>query len=178
VVELLGAAGCRMVGVDLALGALRAARQRLGPGAALAQADAFRLGLASSSFDAVVSLGYASVGSYPGVQAELARVLRPGGLALIDYRRVGLYHLPTLPRQGRHWLGAWRRGAVSLPLAGLRPGAEWAAAEFKLEAVIPFNAFPPLTGRLSVEACLRLERLAGPLRPLLARTALARYRRA
>jgi SAM-dependent methyltransferase len=177
VVELLSAAGCRVVGADLALAALQAARQRLGPAAALAQADAFRLGLAGASFEAVVSLGYASVGSYPGVQAELARVLRPGGLALVDYRRVGLYHLPTLPLRGRHWLSAWRRGAVSLPLAGLRPGPEWAAAGFRLEAVSPFNAFPPLTGLLSVETCLRVDRLPGPLRPLLARTALARYRR-
>lgn len=177
VMELLMAAGCDVVGVDLAAGALAAARAYLGPGAPLVQSDAFRLGLASASFDVVLSLGYASVASYPGVQQEVARVLRPGGVALVDFRHVSLYHLPLLPRWGLRWLRAWRRGEVVLPGLGLRPSPTWAAAGLRCEMVRHFNTYPPLA-RLSPEASLAFERRYGwALAPLLARTALAKFRR-
>ncbi len=181
--QLLQASGCDVVGLDLAAGALATARRELGPAARLVQADAFNLGVAAGSFDVVLSLGYASVGSYPGVQYELARVLRLGGVALVDFRRVGLYHLPLLPWRGRRLLAAWRRGEVSLPLLGLRAAPTWAAAGFNLEAVRLFNTFPPLPGRLGggllgLEAWLAFECWIGrPLAPLLARTALVKFRR-
>lgn len=179
IMELLEALGYDVLGVDLAGGALTAARKLRGPSAQLVQSDAFQLGLADASFDVVVSLGYASVGSYPGVQPELARVLRSGGVALIDFRRIGLYHLPLLAIRGRQLLRAWRRGDVSLPLLGLRPGPDWARAGFRLERVRLFNTYPPLGARLPAEGYLAFERQVGqPLAPLLARTALARFRRA
>ena len=175
--RLLQSAGCDVLGLDLAAGAMRAARDALGPTARLVQGDAYRLPLATSSFDAVISLGYASVGSYHGVQAELARVLRPGGLALIDFRRVSLYYLPILPLRGRHYLRAWRRGEVALPGVGLRLEPSWAAANLQLVAARPFNTFPPLGDRLPVRAALGFERgLGRPLAPLLARTVLAVFR--
>ena len=178
VMALLDAAGCRAVGVDLATGALRVARQDLGPGARLVQADAFHLGLATGSFDVVLSLGYASVGSYVGVQDEIARVLRPHGVALIDFRRVSLYYLPVLPWRGRRLLAAWRRGEVALPPLGLRLTPTWAAAGLRLVAAPRFNAFPPLGDRLPPRAALAFERRIGrPLSPLLARTVLAKFRK-
>jgi SAM-dependent methyltransferase len=178
VMELLAAGGCEVVGLDLAEGALAAACERLGPGARLVRGDAFHLGFSDASFEAVVSLGYASVGSYPGVQGELARVLRPGGLALVDFRRFGLYHLPLAPLRARQFARAWRRGEVSLPLLGLRPGPTWAAAGFRLEGVRLFNTYPPLGRRVPVGAALAFERSVGrPLKPVLARTALAVFRR-
>jgi SAM-dependent methyltransferase len=144
----------------------------------LVQADAFRLGFADACFNAVVSLGYASVGSYPGVQSELARVLRPGGLALIDYRHLGLYHLPVLPLRGRQLARAWRRGDVVVAGLGLRPNPAWAAAGFRLEAVRPFNTYPPLGAALPPRRALAFERHVGRHgAPLLARTALAAFRR-
>ena len=178
VMELLGAAGCEVVGIDLAFGALAGARRRLGPGARLVLGDAFRLPFAEAGFDAVVSLGYASVGSYPGVQGELARVLRPGGLALVDFRRFGLYHLPLLPLRARQFRQAWRRGDVSLPLLGLRPSPGWGAAGLRLEAVRLFNTYPPLGARMPAEMALAFEaRIGRRLAPVLARTALAVFRR-
>lgn len=173
VVELL-APHCDVVGVDLAEAALRAARRRLGPAARLVQADAFHLPFADASFDAIVSLGYASVGSYPGVQPELARILRPGGLALVDFRRFGLYHLPLLPLRIRQIARAWRRGDASMPLLGFCPNPAWPTAGFRLESVALFNTYPPLGARLPTRLALAFEAGVGrPLAPLLARTALA-----
>lgn len=177
VAELL-AARCEVIGLDLARAALSAARRRLGPTAPLILADAFHLPFADGSFDAVISLGYASVGSYPGVQAELARVLRPGGLALIDFRRFGLYHLALLPLRAGQFARAWRRGEVSVPILGFRPNPAWAEAGFRLDSVSLFNTYPPLGTRLPAALALRFEaRIGCRLAPLLARTALARFRK-
>jgi len=178
VMELLQVVGFDVVGLDLSGGALDTARRYLGPAARLIQADAFQLGVASGSFDAVLSLGYASVGSFPGVQVELARVLRPGGVALVDYRRIGLYHLPLLPARGARLFRAWQRGEVSLPMLGLRSGSDWAEAGFELEVIRLFNTYPPLGRRLAADQALAFERRFGrPFAPLLARTAIARFRR-
>jgi SAM-dependent methyltransferase len=176
--RLLTEAGCEVVGVDLAEQALRRARADLGPAAWLVQGDAFRLSFATGSFDAIVSLGYASVGSYPGVQPEMARVLRPGGLALVDFRQISLYHLPLVPWRGRQFLRVWQRGELALPGLGLRPAAHWRLAGFRLQAIRPFNTFPPLGDRLSLTAALAFERSVGRiLAPVLARTVLALFRR-
>ena len=177
VVRLIRQAGYQVVGLDLAEGALRSARRELGSAAHLIQGDAFQLGLATGSFDVVVSLGYASVGSYHNAQAELARVLRPGGLALIDFRRVSLYYLPVLATRGRHYLRAWRRGEVALPGVGLRLDPSWAAADLRPLASRAFNTFPPCGERIPRGAALTFERYLGrPLAPLLARTTLVLFR--
>jgi SAM-dependent methyltransferase len=177
VVELLGQAGYRVVGFDLSSRALQAARRRLGPRAGLVQGDAFALPFAPASFEAIVSLGYASVGSYPGAQAELARVLRRGGLALIDFRYLGAYHLPLLALRGRRLLGAWRQGEVALPVLGLRPPPAWQAAGLRLERLLPFNTFPPLEPWLGPRPCLAFEHSIGRhLSGLLGRVVLAQFR--
>lgn len=177
VVELLGEAGYRVVGLDLSTRALRTARQRLGPGGRLVQGDAVALPFADSAFDAVVSLGYASVGSYPGVQGELARVLRPGGVALVDFRYLGAYHLPFLPWRGQRLLRAWRRGEAVLPLIGLRPASAWLTAGLQLERLWMFSTYPPIEPWLGPDACLAFERRVGQhIAGVLARVALAQFR--
>jgi SAM-dependent methyltransferase len=176
--QLLEASGYRVVGLDLAEGALDLARERLGSGAWLMQGDALYLGVASGSCDAVISLGYASVGSFSGVQKEMARVLRPGGVSLVDYRHLGLYLAPLILIRGPQWLEAWRRGQLSLPLLGLRQASMWHAAGLRLETVKHFNTFPPLGAVLPPSFCLGFERRLGPrLGFLLGRTALARFRK-
>jgi SAM-dependent methyltransferase len=178
VLALFERAGCRTVGTDLAAGALRAARGALGPGARLVQSDAYNQGIRADSFDAVVSLGYASVGSYQGVQGEIARVLRPGGVALIDFRRFGLYHVPLVPVRMRQMVDAWRRGQASLPCLGLRPVASWAATGLRLEETRLFNCFPPLGRRTPDAIALALERRIGrSLAPMCARTVVAKFRK-
>ncbi|WP_437110626.1 class I SAM-dependent methyltransferase [Streptomyces sp. enrichment culture] len=78
-----GRAGRLLAGVDLSAEALAAARGRAGvpAGAALAQARAQRLPFADGSFDACVShMALMLMGEVDLVAAEVARVLRPGGV--------------------------------------------------------------------------------------------------
>jgi demethylmenaquinone methyltransferase / 2-methoxy-6-polyprenyl-1,4-benzoquinol methylase len=90
------AAGLRPVGLDLALGMLRAAHTS----APLAQADITRLPLPAGMADgAVCGFALRNVVSLPDLFAELARVLRPGG-------RIGLLEVDRpdgrLTRFGHH----------------------------------------------------------------------------
>ena len=89
VAEPLLARGARVVGVDIASGALRAARQRLGPihgeRLTLLTGSAVCLPLRDASVDVVVSTDVLvhvppSLGGARAAIAEVARVLKPGGV--------------------------------------------------------------------------------------------------
>jgi SAM-dependent methyltransferase len=76
--EALARRGHRIVGVDIALAMLVMARARLG--ARVAQGDARRLPIADASLHWAISVWVLHVvGDVPGVLAEVARVLAPGG---------------------------------------------------------------------------------------------------
>lgn len=107
----------RVVGVDFAGEMLRIARdkardRKLTDVVNLAQADAMRLPVASSSVDAVtVAFGIRNVESPAAACREMARVLRPGGrLAILEFgvpsapvlRQLYLWYFRNvLPRLGR-----------------------------------------------------------------------------
>lgn len=83
----LAAEGHRVVGMDMSLGSLRAARAGASKGPAAPRreawlaADAYRLPFPDGAFDAVCALDFLEHVTAPHrVIAEAARVLRPGGL--------------------------------------------------------------------------------------------------
>jgi len=83
----LAAAGHRVLGVDLAPGAVEAAARRAPPGADVrfVVADAAALPADDASVDAVLLLDMLEhVESTPAVLAEAARVLRPGGVVVFN----------------------------------------------------------------------------------------------
>ncbi len=49
------------------------------------QGDVYSLAYPSNYFDVVVSFGYASAATYKGAQAEVSRVLKPGGFLVCDF---------------------------------------------------------------------------------------------
>lgn len=94
-------------GLDFSAAMLERAQQRLGTATAggpqLVRSDAARLPFKSASFDLVYSYStLVLLPSVPGAVREIARVLRPGGIAVLDFAGSG--HLS-------HWLWRlwWRR---------------------------------------------------------------------
>jgi ubiquinone/menaquinone biosynthesis C-methylase UbiE len=163
--------GWRIAGVDLAEGMVEAARRRL-PRAAerLRVGSILGLPFPDASFDAAVATGVLEYVDYsPTALAELARILRPGGVAVVSQpsrwalssvcNRTVIYPaarlLKTIWRFGRPapvkrpWPPAPRRFASMLADAGLR-----------LEAIerVSLHTVPPPLDRLFPRTAARLAR--------------------
>lgn len=86
--ELLQAMGLDYVACDLTPDMIAQARERLGEPAAFVLANALRLPFADRRFDAAVSTRFLHLFARPGqrqILAEMVRVLRPGGMLVVDF---------------------------------------------------------------------------------------------
>jgi SAM-dependent methyltransferase len=172
----------RIVALDLSAEALAQFRRRLGGRCdrpRLLRASAYRLPFRDGAFDAVVSFGYASAASYAGVQFEVARVLRPGGVAVVDFANPSLYHWLAGPRATLRWYRRFRDPAEAQYHFGRRGlAAHFRPAGLALEAVRYLNAYPPLDALARRPWSAAADRaLAGTFGPLLGRVLLAQFRR-
>jgi SAM-dependent methyltransferase len=141
------------------------------------RADCYRLGFADGAFDAVVSFGYASAASYEGAEVEVARVLRPGGVAVIDFRNLSVYNTLLNPVAGWRMQRRFRRRDKVYHLGPVGLREHFAPAGLDLERVFYFNTYPPIGNALSVDTYLRLERLGRVVGRPLARVLAAKFRR-
>ncbi len=145
----------------------------------LVRASVYELPFADQTFDAVVSFGYASAGSYDGVERELARVLRPAGVAVVDFANPSLYHWLGAPLTTLRWYRRFRDPDQAQYHFGRRGiAAHFAPAGLSVEAVGYIGAWPPLGPLVSLSVAPRADRLlsrAGG--PLLGRVLLAKLRR-
>ena len=186
--QLLREPRLEIVGLDLSATALDQLSSRLDPSLrhaigsrlTLTRASVYELPIPDGSFDAVVSFGYASAASYEGAEWEVARVLRPGGVAVVDFANPSLYHWLAAPRPTWRWLQRYRDPAQAQYHFGrLGLSAHFGPAGMRLEAMRYVNAYPPLerlAGRpWSASLDRRLAALGGPV---LGRVLLARLRRA
>jgi ubiquinone/menaquinone biosynthesis C-methylase UbiE len=89
----LSARGWEISGIDAAPSMVSAARSRL-PEAArrLVEGKIEALPFADASFDAVVATGVLEYADVERALAELARVVRPGGVAVVSYPNPGTYY--------------------------------------------------------------------------------------
>ncbi len=135
--RLVGAEG-RVTGIDLSPDMLAMARERLAdlPQAECLTADATDLGLPDGRFDAAVSTQvYEYVTDMPRALAELRRVLRPGGRALIldtDWRSI-VFHSSDEARMAR-MLAVWDEHLAD-PHLPARLGPLLTAAGFEVRRV-------------------------------------------
>jgi SAM-dependent methyltransferase len=186
--RLLRETRLEIVGLDLSATALDQFRGRLAGclagdalgRLALTRASVYELPFPDGAFDAVVSFGYASAASYEGAEWEVARVLRSGGVAVVDFANPSLYHWLAAPRPTWRWLQRYRDPAQAqyhFGRFGLRP--HFGPAGLRLEALRYVNAYPPLE-RLAGQAWSAAldRRLAALGGPILGRVLLARLRRA
>jgi len=164
------ARGLHAHGVDLSGVALAAGRRAAHAASlALAVADGQRLPYADGAFDVVTCLGSLEHYEDPVSGAtELARVLAPGGRALL--------HMPNL--FGLRWNVAhgWRHGDVpddGQPIQRYGSRAQWGrvleAAGLRVERVVGLEeaAFDPLDGRAVLGMLRHPTRLLAPLAGIL-----------
>ena len=102
----LTARGARVVGLDLSMALLLAAKQRLPPPRALVRGDMRALPFRAGVFDLVVNLftsfGYFSDDSQHQVAlAEAAGALKPGGALVLDYFQANAVRAGLVPREER-----------------------------------------------------------------------------
>ncbi|HEX3244811.1 MAG TPA: class I SAM-dependent methyltransferase, partial [Chloroflexota bacterium] len=100
------------------------------------RADCYRLGFADCAFDAVMSYGYASAASYEGAEKEVARVLRPGGVAVIDFRNISFYNTVLDPMAGWRIWRRYRRHEKVYHLGPLGLREHFAPAGLDLEQIV------------------------------------------
>jgi SAM-dependent methyltransferase len=141
------------------------------------RADCYRLGFATGSLDAVMSFGYASAASYEGAEWEVARVLRPGGVALIDFRNLSIYNTLLNPLVGWRMQRRFRQRDKVYHLGPIGLREHFTPAGLQLEQVYYFNTYPPMGNALSVESYLRMERLGRVFGRPMARVLAAKFRR-
>jgi len=172
-----------IVALDVSAAALRQFQARCKdrfPGRlATVRGSIYELPFPDGAFDAVVSFGYASAASYGGAEWEVARVLRSGGVAVIDFANPSLYHWLGAPGATCRWYRRFRapgQGTYHFGARGLRK--HFAPAGLQLGAVRYLNAYPPLERLAQQPWSARLDRwLAGLAGPALGRVLLARVRR-
>ena len=134
-VDIAGASGARVVGVDLSGGMLRLGQENVAKAGledevALLLGRAEALAFADSSFDAVCFTYLLRYVDDPrATLGEIVRVLKPGGSLVLDFgvpRNVGLWGTAELPHQGlvvrNIWL-AYIRLVIPLITNAISP--EW-----------------------------------------------------
>ena len=133
----LAAHGATATGIDLSAGMIEVARREQ-PGAQFRVGDLLSLPAADGEFGAVVafySIIHLAPGELPGALAEMHRVLRPGGPALLAF------HVGTEVRHFSEWMGQ----DVDVDFRFHQPGdvaARLEAAGFILQARLERRAYP------------------------------------
>jgi ubiquinone/menaquinone biosynthesis C-methylase UbiE len=133
----LAAHGASAVGIDLSAGMIEVARREQ-PGTEFRVGDLLSLPAADGEFGALVafySIIHLAPGELPGALAEMHRVLRPGGLALLAF------HVGTEVRHFSQWMGQ----DVDVDFRFHQPGdvaALLEAAGFILQARLERRAYP------------------------------------
>jgi len=180
---LLADSRLEIVAHDLSAAALGQFRARLGGSLpdrlTLARASVYELPFPHAAFDVVVSFGYASAASYEGAEREVARVLRPGGVAIVDFASPSLYRWLFDFGGTRRWLQRYRDPAQDQYHFGrFGLARHFEPAGLKVEALRYLNAYPPLERLAGQPWCAALDRRLSALAgPALGRVLLARLRR-
>jgi len=133
-------------------------KANLGNRIKIEEKDVYNLKYPNNHFDVVLSFGYVSAATYPGVQKEIARVLKPGGILICDFINcLSCYKFfNTCERILKK-----QKIAYYISLAGIRQ-------EFKKAGLILtnqrfFNTYPPVDLGLNHPAFILFENTIGRL---------------
>ena len=122
------------------------------------EGDVYNLKYPSKSFDVVLSFGYVSAATYPGVQKEVARVLKPGGVLICDFINcLSFYKLfNTFKRVFKK-----QRIPYYVFLTGIRRKFEKEGLIFEKQYL--FNTYPPIDLKFNPRIFLAFEDTIGKI---------------
>jgi ubiquinone/menaquinone biosynthesis C-methylase UbiE len=157
--------GFKIVAVDISDTALEAARktvqrENLEHRIKVEKGDIYNFDYPDDYFDIIFSFGYTSAASYSKVSQEVARVLKPGGILILDYiNHHSLYKILSLPK--RHRL--YKKGELySFNLSGIKKHFQEVGLSFTEN--IFFNTYPPILNKiLTVGFYVLFEKTIGSL---------------
>jgi 2-polyprenyl-3-methyl-5-hydroxy-6-metoxy-1,4-benzoquinol methylase len=167
-----------IVGFDLSKVALAAARKQVKTAGlekriTIEEGDIFNLKYPKESFDVVISFGYISAATYPGVQKALAQVLKPGGILICDFINcLSAYKfLNTFKR-----MAGQKETSYYFSLKGIK--REFAQAGLIFQQQRFFNTYPPFKSGVNHQAFLAFERTIGCiLKKFLARVRIVSFKK-
>jgi len=135
------------------------------------EGDVYNLKYPDNSFDVILSFGYVSAATYRGVQKEIARVLKPGGILVCDFiNPLSIYKIPSTIKRKM----AGRETPYFISLSGIRREFDKNNLIFKKQRF--FNTYPPLHWGVPVKKFLYFENTLGKiLRRVLGRVRLVSF---
>lgn len=130
-----------------------------------------------NSFDLVISTGYTSAATLPGAMREIKRIVKPGGMIIVDYLRFyNLYYFLSgnFFKRLIKYLNKKDTNQYYFGMCGLKKYLE-KENELKIEKVKSFYTFPPFLKKYKQK--LIFERTIGAmLKPFLARVLILKLR--
>ncbi len=135
--------------------------------------DVYHLKYPSKSFDVVLSFGYVSAATYPGVQKEIARVLKPGGVLICDFINCLSFYklLSTFKRVLKK-----QEIPYYVSLAGIR--REFKKANLTLASQCLFNIYPPINIVSNSQIFISFENIIGKIfKKFLGRVRLVKFQK-
>lgn len=151
-----------IIGCDISELAIKTAKEnihkaKLEDRIQIEKGDVYNLKYHDNYFDIVLSFGYVSAATYPGVQKEVARVLKPEGILICDFINCFSFYkfFKTIKRiiNGKK--------PYYLTLAGIR--REFEKVGFMFRNQLFFNTYPPIHFNLNPRFFLIFENTIGKI---------------
>ncbi|MDI6591322.1 MAG: class I SAM-dependent methyltransferase [Patescibacteria group bacterium] len=167
-----------IIGCDISEIAVKTARENVKKAGLtqrikIEEGDVYSLKYPNDFFDIGISFGYVSAATYPGVQKEIARVLKPGGILICDFINCLSFYkfLPTLKRVIKG-----QKIPYYIFLAGIRRKFEKEGLIFVDQRL--FNTYPPIDLKLSPKVFLTFENTIGKIfKNFLGRVRLVKFQK-
>lgn len=139
----------QIIGIDISDIALKNAKKNINQAGLekrikIEKGDVYNLSYPDNHFDVIFSFGYVSAASYQKVVKEVARVLKPGGLLILDYiNHHCLYKALSLSKK----LKKYKRGELySFNIKGIRK--HFSSVGLSFVSKTHFNTYPPIFGKV------------------------------
>jgi SAM-dependent methyltransferase len=167
-----------ITGIDISDTAIKSAQNNIAQAdlsdrIKIEEADVYNLKYPNESFDVIVSFGYVSAATYEGVQKEVARVLKPGGILICDFiNPLSVYKFINIIRR----IVTFKKIPYFVSLSGIKREFEKEGLIF--EEQVLFNTYPPFKFVSDPNTFLRFEEgLGQKLKNLLGRVRLVKFRK-